>query len=287
MRQLNQFAMVMIAAIALGGVMVASASAATVVEDFSYASGTLSGKTGGSGWGLAWGSGTTGGTTSRILTDDSANLSYTGGGYNITQTGTGFGYGNFDAFRGINRQIATPMTGTVWFSILMLNGQADDRTGIQFNARGPATYSGVDYARGSFDVSLTGTDLNVRYGGVDSATLATLALGSTHLILGQITIGAGNDTLKVWADPANLALPGAPLFSASSADMGANLYLAGVFSWGTTPINVSQGKFDALRLADGGSAGYLAVTGVVLTPEPGTFALWALGAAACMRRRKS
>ncbi|MCX5683546.1 MAG: PEP-CTERM sorting domain-containing protein, partial [Planctomycetota bacterium] len=114
-----------------------------------------------------------------------------------------------------------------------------------------------------------------------------LALGQTHLIVGQWVIGAGNDSLSVWADPADLQHIGAPLFTQSDADAGAALYLAGVFAYGSSSSGTSrQGKLDALRISDGGGdlpTAYQDVTGV--SPEPATLALVLAGLAALARKK--
>ncbi|QNN21422.1 PEP-CTERM sorting domain-containing protein [Planctomycetales bacterium ZRK34] len=258
---------------------VAGASAAVVTEDFTYANGTLSGKGGGSGWSLLWGQ-NTGGATSRVLVSSSTNLSYSTGGYNITQTGTGYGYGDFNDFRGVNRPISTNLTGEVWFSMLVLNNDADDTAGIQLNAHNDPPTTNLDYTRGNFDVGLFGSELRVRYDGTDYGSLATLSTGSVHLLVGQIQFNGTTDRLRVWADPADLQSLGTALFDQATADLGTDLYLAGVYAYGAQQVS-AQGQFDALRLADGADA-YYAVTGV---PEPGSFTLLALGAAICVRRR--
>ena len=160
--------------------------------------------------------------------------------------------------------------------------------GIQFNNHADAPYTGIGYNRGPFDIMLHGTDLTVHYNGADSASLATLALGQTHLVVGRWGIGAGNDSLSVWADPADLQSIGAPLLTKNDADAGAALYLAGVFAYGSSTSGTSrQGKLDALRISDGVgdvTTGYQDVTGV--TPEPATVALVLAGLAFSRRRRQ-
>ncbi|MBI1370340.1 MAG: hypothetical protein GC162_17025 [Planctomycetes bacterium] len=236
--------------------------------------------TGGTGWTGQWGASTiSSSNTSRIKIDADNNLTYSGGGYNVPQTGVGLAYGDFNGFRGINRYINTDLVGQVWFSILVKNTSSNFVSGIEFNNHADAPFGGTDYAQGAFDVGLFGTSLNVRYNSVNTTGVATLALNAVHLIVGHIVIGAGNDTLQVWADPANLASLGTPLFSASSANMGNALYLAGIYAYGN--VTSLNGQVDALRLADGPNA-FANVTGV---PEPSSFALLAVLAAPLLRRR--
>lgn len=264
----------------------ASSHAALVSEDFSYADNSaLLGQSGGSGsWTGSWGASTTSGSnTGRIKADADANLSYSGGGYAISQTGTGRAFSDINAFRGINRYIDTNLTGTVWFTVLAQNLLSTDRNGIQFNNHADAPYTGLDYSNGNFNVHLSGSSLIVRYGGADSSSLATVALNQTHLLLGRITFqdSGVNDRLEVWANPTDLTNLGSPLFSNNTADIGADLYLAGVFGFGAaSSTNVAQGYLDALRISDGGgnaNNAFFQVTGVIV-PEPGAIALLGLSA---------
>ncbi len=279
--------LVVIAGLAMTVLSVSAASAGLVVEDFTYSSGILKDRTGGSGWGGPWGATTN--TTSRILVDASSNL--TSPLYSITQSGTGHAYGNYNAFRGINRQVEPDLAGEVWFSALLQNTASNHHAGIQFNVHTAAQGSStVDYSQGLWDIELSGTSLIARYNGVNSASLATLALNETHLILGRLILGAGNDTMEVWADPSDLYNLGSPLFSAGSANMGDDLYLAGIFAYGTP--DQPSGLIDALRMSDGGGDPDIAfedVTGREI-PEPLTLALTAMAAAACggyLRRRRT
>ena len=206
-----------LAGLAMMVLSVSPASAGLVVEDFSYSSGILKDRTGGSGWGGPWGATTN--TTSRDLVDASSNL--TSPLYSIIQSGNGYAYGNYNQFRGINRQVEPDLSGEVWFSVLLQNTASNHHAGIQFNAH-TATQgsSAIDYGQGPWDIELSGTSLIARYSGVNSASLATLALNETHLILGRLILGPGNDTMDLWADPGDLCNLGSPLFSAGSADMG-------------------------------------------------------------------
>lgn len=245
-----------------------TASAATVIDDFSYPDGQLQGQIGGSGWSGKWG---VGGSTSRVLLDASSNLTFSLGGYNVLQTGTGLVTGNFNAFRGINRSIDIDLTGTIWFSVLINNAQADDHTGIQFNNHAEPPANGIDYEEGLFHTEIFGTDLVVQYNGTESTVATGLSLGTTHLLLGRITLTEGNDRLELWANPADVLNPGAALFDESSADMGASLFLAGVFAYGNNDGATGgtiHGQLDALRISDGNGDPAQALQAVVGVPEP-------------------
>ena len=242
-----------------------------MIEDFNYATnGTMSSgpDNGGSGWSAAWGGGA--GVTGTMYTSNSANLSYSGGGYNITQTGTGYAYGTYNAYRGINRTFSA-LTGTIWFSVLLQDNASVDHAGIEFN--NPRT-SGLDYNASPYQIDLYGSSLDVYDGSTTTSTVAAtgLAVGQTHLIVGSITIGSGADTLNVWADPSDLSNLGTPLYTNSSVDMGNSLSSAGIFSYVDSGTTDSQ--IDALMLSDGGgnsNTAFTAVTGVTPSsaPEPG------------------
>ena len=248
------------------------ARAGLVADDFSYTAGQLRLKgSAGGGWADGWGA-TTGTSTSKMLVDDATNLTTTVGGYNITQTGTGLAYGVYNASRGVNRYIDTDLGGTVWFSALLKNPASSDRAGIQFNNHADAPYGANDWEEGDFQVGIYGSDLRVKYGGTLSASAATVAVNQTHLVVGKMVLGAGNDSLEVWADPADVNSLGAPDFSRSDADMGDDLHLAGVYGYfwpggGDHPA----GQVDALRISDGdGDAGqaFIDVVGPPAPPPP-------------------
>lgn len=269
------------------------ARASLITHDFDSAAdnATLIGTGGGSGFSGNWGVSTgAGAVTSRIKYDVDANLAYTGGGYAITPSGTGRAYGDFNAFRGLNRQADPDLGGTVWFSLLIQGNSSTAHAGIQFNNHADLPYAGNDYDRGAFDAGIRVDQLEVRYNGVVSTGLQTLAAGQPHLLLGRIVFQDNglNDRLDVWADPPDLSSLGSPVFSAATGNMGVNLFLPGIFAYGTSNIaNTPNAYLDALRLSDGNGNATVAfqeVTGVV--PEPGTLGLSLLGLALLFRRRR-
>lgn len=272
--------------------------AATLVDDFpstTYVNGQLDNQGGtGNGWGTAWGAGSLG-TTGRVVVSTASNLSYSGGGYNITQTGTGLVQGNYgdgtgttSSFRGSNRVFSTGMSGTIWFSILLNNTDATAHTGVSFNAdiTGISDTPGTDYDVTPFRVDLFNTTAQLYFGSttIAAATGAgTYAVGSTHLMVGSLTVGSGNDSVNVWLDPTDLGNLGTADLSASGADLGNTLSRFGVFDYGLSDVQGTggtHGKVDALRISDGGgssSAAFTAVTGFSSVPEPGRAALLVLG----------
>lgn len=252
---------------------VLQASATVVVEDFSYTTGDLLNKgTTVDGWTGAWGG--AGNATGRIDSISTSNLTSTVGGYAITQTGTGHSIGDFNDFRGINRTLSTALTGTIWFSVLINNKVATDHTGLLFNH----SDASADYTAGSnYLVDLTGSTISATYGAtVTSDTINSFSLNTTHLIVGSITLGAGNDTLSLWVNPTDLStlIGSTPNVTTSGRDIGSSITKIGVFSYGNTVG--SHGQLDALRVSDGNgnsSLAFFQATGVTPVPEASTTAL--------------
>src|SRR5262249_14178993 len=76
-------------------------------------------------------------TTQNVV---AGNLSTNVGGYNKPQSGTNPGklFGTYSAFRQSGCSLDAPMSGTVWFSVLVENTDSTGAAGISFN---PTTYS--------------------------------------------------------------------------------------------------------------------------------------------------
>ncbi|MCA9247495.1 MAG: PEP-CTERM sorting domain-containing protein [Planctomycetales bacterium] len=272
---LNAVKSIVIAIAALLG-FAASAQAAFIADDFSYTAGLLRDVgTGGTGFGGDWGD--PGANTSTISVS-AGDLSYTGGGYNITQTGTGVvGGNNGTGFRGSNRDLAAGLSGSVWFSALVRNNASTANSGIQFNnPSSPNNYDPDDW-----HIDLDGDTLDVRYNGTTTNDVVTgLTVGDTHLILGRWSVGAGNDTLEVWVDPAPIGMLPAADYTNSSADLGVSITSVGLFTYGTGGAN-----FDALRLSNGASA-LFDVSGAIAIPEPSTALLLGVGLVGLVVRRR-
>lgn len=290
------------------------AEAALITEDFAY--NNTAGGTGlpgygylcnptadGAGWDGNWGatsgSGITGayctaptdGSLSILDGNSTAtfgpNLTYTGGGYNISQAGNGMAVtrqGVDGEWRGINRYVHTAsgsaggLAGDVWFSFLMETDSSHRYDCLQFNAHSDIPYDGDDYTRGSgasrMEVGIDGSQLRVTCGAGDVLGVdGLMASRQTHLILGKLTVGSGADTITVWADPTNLRNLGTGL--TNSVDIGDSLYLVGLGSYrgGNTSDNIFA-AYDALRISNNATA-FGDVTGVV--PEPGALVLVVTG----------
>ena len=233
--------------------------------------------------------GFTGGWTgsSNIFITASTDLTYAN--YGITQTGTpGNVYAsNAGPDRQDKRSVATPMSGTIWFSALVnvpANANYGGLTINNFNASQPWNPIDTDLR-----VLLTPSTLEVGFNSESGTSTGTGSFSpGTHLLLGQMTIAVGNDTLNVWVDPDVNAAGGpgglpAANFTSTTIDFTDSLENLGVAgSKGAALTNV---EVDAIRLSDTATA-FQDVTGVVAIPEPSAFALFGLGGLALILRRR-
>jgi len=267
------------------GVLVAAgpATAGLVVADFNDVSvGNLRNKAGGTGLSGTWNAGTD------YIFVGSGDLSSPL--YNITQGGTPQSvYGTYTGGRQQIRSLATPASGDIWFSFLARNDQAGDRSGVTFN--------NPDYNTNKKGQILL-LDDDVRFNLVDGASAGqyiqadnVLAYGQTALIVGQLVVGPGNDSLKLWLNPDLAGDPFAvesltPVLSTIAFDLGGDVNRIGVLSYYTS--NQSPGGLvDNFRLSDEWNA-YSQVTGADV-PEPLTLALLGFasaGIARYVRRRR-
>src|SRR3954454_17960923 len=135
-------------------------------------------------------------TTQNVV---AGNLTTSVGGYNRPQSGSNPGklFGTFNAFRESGCSLDAPMSGTVWFSVLLDNTDPTGVAGISFN---PSTFSDAANV-----IQLTGTTLSVTLLNTTTNNIASLSLNNVHLLVGKLTITSGNDTLSLWADPASLS----------------------------------------------------------------------------------
>ena len=215
------------------------------------------------------------------------DLTYTKGGYAVAQTGVDSIklQGNYNGRRQNYRSLNAPMEGEIWLSFLAQNSSTNARAGLSLNATNnadpaPTTPSGSI----GHSIVLSGTALQFLMGNdattqTTLATAGTLALNQTHLIVGRLSAGAGNDTLSLWADPVDLKNLGAPLITITNQDLLANLTSIGLLTYNTSATNAG-GYLDAIRLASDTDA-YSEVTGV---PEPTAAALLAAAAGLLARR---
>jgi hypothetical protein len=197
-------------------------------------------------------------TTQNVV---AGNLTTSVGGYNRPQSGANPGklFGTFNAFRESGCPLDAPMSGIVWFSVLVDNTDATGVAGISFN---PSTFSDAANV-----IQLSGTTLSVTLSNTTTNNIATLNLNSVHLLLGKLIVSAaGNETLSLWADPASVSSLSAPIFTSSSTNFLSSLSSMGIVSYNTTKSNAG-GYLDALILSNGPTA-FIDVTGV---STPGDF----------------
>jgi len=198
-------------------------------------------------------------TTQNVV---AGNLTTSVGGYNRPQSGSNPGklFGTFNAFRQSGSLLDAPMSGTVWFSVLLNNTDATGAAGISFN---PTTFSDT-----TNNIQLIGTTLSVTLSNTTTNNVATLSLNNVHLLVGKLTITSGNDTLSLWVDPASLSSLSAPIFTRSNANFLSSLSSLGIISYNTTKSNAG-GYLDAL-IASNSATAFIDVTGVSI---PGDFNL--------------
>jgi len=203
--------------------------------------------------------------------------------YFITQSGTtqNIYTSNAGPDRQDKRDLATAMSGDIWFSILVHVPAGGNYAGLTFNRHG-ADWNPIDTdAR----ILMGASQLQVGFnGGTATTGTGTFSADTTQLLLGQMNVAAGNDTLSVWVSPDLTAVSGpgdlpAANFTSTTVDFTdsiANLGVAG--SKGAA----AEVYIDAIRLSDTETA-FEDVTGV---PEPTTFALVAFGLLGLARRRR-
>ncbi len=191
-------------------------------------------------------------TTQNVVAGD---LTTSIGGYDRPQSGANSGkvFGTYNAYRQSGCPLDAPMSGTVWFSVLVNNTDATGVVGVSFN---PTTYDDA-----SDVIQLVGNKLRVTLANTTTDNVATLNLNNVHLLLGRLTITAGNDTLSLWVDPASIASLSAPTFTSSSANFLSNLSSMGIVSYNTSKSNAG-GYLDALIVSNSSTA-LFDVTGVV------------------------
>jgi hypothetical protein len=280
MKMNKQLKTILPLAVIAGLGLTGTASAAVVSTDLN-AGGTESGFSG--GW--------VGSNNAFIST--ATDLTYAN--YSITQTGTpgsvlAVNTANND--RMDSRNLAASMSGDIWFSALVNVTAGSNFGGLSFAkdlyTGGANRYS---HALSELRVVLTPTSLIVDMdGGTGPAATGgetgTFVAGTTHLILGSMNVGAGNDTLSVWIDP-DVNASGGPSglgtanFSSTTVDFMDEINKIGApMSWnGTTSPHV-----DAIRMSNDADA-FFDVTGVAV-PEPSTTALLGLGGLALILRRR-
>ena len=224
--------------------------------------------------------------SNNVFIVDANDLTYAN--YAITQTGTTqkvYACNTSHADRMDSRNLAAAMSGEMWFSVLVNVPTGANFAGLAFDSDlttgGAERYS---HALSELRVLLTPSQLIVDLdGGALPSGTGSYAADTTHLILGNMNVGAGNDTLSVWVDPDLTAVSGpgglpTADFTETTVDFTDSIVRIGVpLSWGGTSPNV-----DAIRLSDTQTA-FEDVTGV---PEPATLGLLGLGGLAMLKRRR-
>lgn len=153
------------------------------------------------------------------------------------------------------RALATPLTGTVWFSFLLQQPNAAARGGLTFNsnAASAAVVPRVVAVGGSIFIDY-GTDAQDRW------ISNVLTLGQTALVVGRIELDVadGVDRLSVWVDPDVAELGAADAVLEGNDAFGPAVTRIGVTSY---QVNGAVGGIvDRVAIADGPFA-YAEVTG--------------------------
>ena len=216
--------------------------------------------------------GFTGGWTgsNNVFIIEAPDLTYAN--YGITQTGELLQQKVYAANavpdRQDKRSVAAPMSGVIWFSVLVNVPTGSEYAGLTFNNFNDLQpWNPIDTdAR----ILLTPSQLQVGFNGEATTTgTGTFDAGTTHHLLGQMNIAAGNDTLNVWVDP-NLNAAGGPgglpaaNFTSTDIDFTDSIANIGVAGRKGSGSDVSA---DAIRLSDTATA-FEDVTGVSGPPVP-------------------
>jgi hypothetical protein len=192
---------------------------------------------------------------------DAADLTYDG--YFIKQTGTVeriYFSNTASSDRQDSRPLAVALSGEVWFSILVNVPAGGGFSGISFHSSTPS--QPYFHSEADVRVLLTPSQLVVDLDGGDPPVASgtetgTFAVATTHLILGQMNVVSGDDTLNVWIDPVlNPSFSGAgnlppANFSSTSIDFSDAISIVGV------PGNkgsATEVYMDAIRLGDTATA---------------------------------
>lgn len=199
-----------------------------------------------------------------------SDLSYAS--YGITQTGTPGGVYACNTThndREDSRNVAAVMSGEIWFTALVTVPAGAGFAGLSFDDT--ATTGGKDrYSHGLSELRVVLTSgaliVDMDGGAPPTATgteTGSFASGTTHLMLGQLIVAAGNDTVHVWIDP-NVTAAGGPgglptaNFTSTTVDFMDSMAQIGVpLSWN----NTASPHVDAIRLSDTATA-FEDVTGI-------------------------
>jgi hypothetical protein len=277
------------AAVALPALFTAAASAATLnYEGFNYTENSLlSGQSGGSGWGGAWGISYDDVTHPGTGTVITPNATYTGlstEGLRVRVKGgdtAGSGVGGSSLTRSLGATYGTQGT-TVWFSFIgRLNswlGNNNVEAGLAFTNGGAQVLAlGQGNGAANSHWAVAGTLGNSTQTQITTST----DNGVDHLFVGQITFGASNASVNVWADPT--------LGGATPGGTSVNFVTAAPISFDGLILRDSMAdavpQFDEIRIGTDFASVQSNVGGTAV-PEPASLSLLALGGLALARRRR-
>ena len=174
--------------------------------------------------------------------------------YGITQTGTveQVYASNSSADRQDYRNLAFPMSGDIWFTVLLHAPAGASYASLTFNYNGQ-TYDPINTdAR----IMLTASEVQVGLNGGGASSVAAAAADTTHLVLGQMNVAAGNDTIKIWVDPdlTAVSVPGdlpAADYTETTVDFADSLINIGA---GGSKGSATEVFVDAIRLSNTATA---------------------------------
>ena len=244
----------------------------------------LAGQGGGTGASGNWTD--PGSAASQVITGDltapgSTHFSVNQGGNprSVQSTSGSAGSNNADY-----RTLATPLTGTTWFSFLVNPVDANSRIGIGINGAGSMGGAAGEQRILAVGAGLFTTAANATASGPYFTT------GSGNLVVGQITSSGGNEQLKIWVNPdvsTFLASTPTPTYD-SGVRTGNGITSTGSIS-NLTPISYTSGGttngiVDNIVFSNDADAESQALSGTV--PEPSGLALLALLALPLGLRRR-
>jgi len=208
------------------------AQAGLVQADFNDLNlGVLQTQAGGVGMTGTWGNT---GTIDVVSGDLSSTL------YTLTQSGTPQSVqGDYSQPRQSTRAVATPMSGDVWFSYLVNQPAAAARGGISINQN--------NYTYGNPRLGAADTDLFLELPDGMHWIDGQFTHGNTALVVGQMQIGAGNDTIQVWVNPDLVAQPDITAYEPAYYNAGTN------FASSVTRIGVASYRYGGPAGSTGGT----------------------------------
>lgn len=162
-----------------------------------------------------------------------------------------------------SRAVATTMSGDVWFSYLVNQPDTAARGGVSLNQ--------ASYGFAQPRVLAAGTSLVVGLPDGNHWISNQFAYGNTALVVGQMSVGTGNDTVQVWVNPDLVAQPDItayePTYHNASTDFADSITRVGVGSYytGSSSINLG-GVVDNVAFSDTPTA-YQDVTGSAVAPS--------------------